>query len=69
MNRNLTIKAGNCNHRAHVPHLIELVRSGVVDPTDLTKLEPLTNVIAAYQAFDKREPGWLKTELLPAAAE
>jgi threonine dehydrogenase-like Zn-dependent dehydrogenase len=70
MNRNLTIKAGNCNHRAHVPHLIELVRSGVVDPTEiLTKLEPLTNVIAAYQAFDKREPGWLKTELLPAAAE
>jgi len=70
MNRNLTIKAGNCNHRAYVPHLVELVRSGVVDPVEiLSKIEPLTNVIQAYKAFDKREPGWLKTELQPMAAE
>jgi threonine dehydrogenase-like Zn-dependent dehydrogenase len=70
MNRNLTIKAGNCNHRAHVPHLVELVRSGVIDPVQiLTKVEPMTNVIEAYKAFDKREPGWLKTELRPVAAE
>ena len=64
----MAIKAGNCNHRAYVPHLIELVRSGVVDPVEiLTQVEPLTDAIAAYEAFDKREPGWLKTELLPAA--
>jgi threonine dehydrogenase-like Zn-dependent dehydrogenase len=70
MNRNLTIKAGNCNHRAHVPHLVELVRSGVIDPVQiLTKVEPMTNVIEAYKAFDKREPGWLKTELRPVSAE
>ncbi len=70
MNRNLTIKAGNCNHRAHVPHLVDLVRIGMIDPVKiLTKVEPLTNVIEAYQAFDKREPGWLKVELRPAAAE
>jgi threonine dehydrogenase-like Zn-dependent dehydrogenase len=70
MNRNLTIKAGNCNHRAHIPHLIDLVRSGVVDPVKiLTKIEPMTDVIAAYEAFDKRTPGWLKTELRPMAAE
>jgi threonine dehydrogenase-like Zn-dependent dehydrogenase len=70
MNRNLTIKAGNCNHRAYVPHLVELVRSGVVDPVKiLSKVEPLTNVIEAYEAFDKREPGWLKIELQPVAAE
>jgi threonine dehydrogenase-like Zn-dependent dehydrogenase len=70
MNRNLTIKAGNCNHRAYVPHLVELVRSGVVNPVEiLSKVEPLTNVIQAYEAYDKREPGWLKTELQPMAAE
>ncbi len=68
MNKNLTVKAGNCNHRAHVPHLIELARIGAIDPVQiLTKIEPLTEAIAAYQAFDKREPGWLKTELRPAA--
>jgi threonine dehydrogenase-like Zn-dependent dehydrogenase len=70
MNRNLTVKAGNCNHRAYVPHLVDLVRSGVVDPVKiLSKVEPLTNVIEAYEAFDKREPGWLKIELQPVAAE
>jgi threonine dehydrogenase-like Zn-dependent dehydrogenase len=70
MNRNLTIKAGNCNHRAYVPHLVDLVRSGVIDPAQiLSKIEPMTNVIEAYKAFDKREPGWLKTELRPPAAE
>jgi hypothetical protein len=29
----------------------------------------MTNVIEAYKAFDKREPGWLKTALRPVAAE
>lgn len=28
----------------------------------------MTNVIEAYKAFDRRKPGWLKTELKPAAA-
>jgi threonine dehydrogenase-like Zn-dependent dehydrogenase len=70
MNRNLTIKAGNCNQRAYVPHLVDLVRSGAIDPVKVfSKVEPLTNVIEAYEAFDKREPGWLKTELRPVAAE
>jgi threonine dehydrogenase-like Zn-dependent dehydrogenase len=53
-----------------VPHLVELVRSSVIDPVQiLTKVEPMTNALEAYKAFDKREPGWLKTELHPLAAE
>jgi len=64
MNKNLTIKTGNCNHRKYIPHLIELVRSGVIDPTSvLTQVEPLEEVIAAYEAFDRRQPGWMKVEL------
>jgi threonine dehydrogenase-like Zn-dependent dehydrogenase len=52
------------------PHLVELVCSGVIDPVQiLTKVELMPNVIEAYKAFDKREPGWLKTELRPVAAE
>ena len=44
-----------------------MVRTGVIDPTRiLTQREPLTDVIAAYQAFDKRQPGWIKVELQPA---
>jgi threonine dehydrogenase-like Zn-dependent dehydrogenase len=68
MNKNVTLKMGNCNHRRYVPHLIELVRTGVIDPTEiLTKVEPLTEVISAYEAFDKRQPGWIKVELTPSA--
>jgi hypothetical protein len=29
----------------------------------------MTNVIEACKALDKREPGWIKTELRPVAAE
>ena len=42
----------------------------MIDPLKvLTKVEPMANVISAYEAFDKRSPGWIKTELWPVAAE
>jgi threonine dehydrogenase-like Zn-dependent dehydrogenase len=28
MNKNPSINAGNCNHRAYLPHLVEMVRMG-----------------------------------------
>lgn len=28
-------RMGNCNHRKYIPHLIELVESGVADPLQL----------------------------------
>ena len=66
MGKNLTIKLGNCNHRNYLPLLIEYVRSGRVKPTEiLTHREPLTNVIDAYRAFDRRSPGWVKVRLAP----
>ncbi|HZS82110.1 MAG TPA: zinc-dependent alcohol dehydrogenase [Stellaceae bacterium] len=66
MNKNLTLRMGNCNHRRYIPHLVELVRSGTIDPKAvLTKTEPLTAAIDAFRAFDRREPGWIKVELLP----
>lgn len=64
MNRNLTVKLGNCNHRRYLPQLIEAVRSGRVDPLHvLTRREPMHAVIDAYRAFDTRTPGWIKVEL------
>lgn len=68
MNKNLTMKMGNCNHHTVIPHLLELTRAGVIDPVKvLTKIEPMSDVLNAYKAFDKREPGWIKTELKPHA--
>jgi threonine dehydrogenase-like Zn-dependent dehydrogenase len=64
MNKNLTVKMGNCNHRRYLPDLLDQVLTGTVDPTAfITRHEPPTDAIAAYEAFDRREDGWLKTVL------
>jgi threonine dehydrogenase-like Zn-dependent dehydrogenase len=68
MNKNLTVKAGNCNHRRYLPKLMDLVRSGQFDPsTILTNKVALTDAIGAYESFDTRQDGWIKVELMPAA--
>jgi threonine dehydrogenase-like Zn-dependent dehydrogenase len=68
MNKNLTVRMGNCNHRKYIPKLVELVRSKGFDPLSvLTQQQQLVSAIEAYRAFDTRQPGWLKVELtLPA---
>lgn len=69
MNKNLSILAGNCNHRRYIPELISLVASGVVEPDQvLTQRGELVSAIDAYEAFDARRSGWAKVELTPAAA-
>jgi len=68
MNKNLTLKMGNCPHRAYLPRLVELVASGSIDPASvLTQTKPLVDAIEAYKAFDRRESGWVKVELKPQA--
>ena len=67
MNKNLTVQMGNCPHRRYIPDLVEMVRTGAIDPQQvLTQQEPLTSAIEAYKAFDTRQPGWIKVELEPA---
>ena len=69
MNKNLTIRMGNCDHRAYIPRLVNLVASGVIDPRKvLTEQEDIQDAISAYKAFDKRQPGWIKVELEPQTA-
>lgn len=66
MNKNLTINMGNCNHRKYIPHLLEMVQNGSIDPSRiLTNVEPLTSATDAYKAFDERQQGWVKVELVP----
>ncbi len=69
MNKNLSIHMGNCNHRAYIPKLIELVRTNAIRPSAvLTQAGALVEAIDAYKSFDKREAGWVKVMLEPAAA-
>lgn len=64
VNKNLTIKAGNCNHRRYIPELLALTRNGSVDPgIVLTETVRLSDVVAAYQRFGNQEPGWIKVAL------
>lgn len=66
MNKNLTVRMGNCNHRKYVPQLVEMVRAGLLDPRDVvTPVEPVGSAIDAYKMFDRHEPGWIKVELTP----
>ena len=66
MNKNLSVNMGNCNHRAYLPMLLELVRTGAIDPSRLlTQHEPIANALEAYKEFDRRQPGWIKVELQP----
>ncbi len=70
MNKNLTVKMGNCNHRRYLPDLVEMVRNGTLVPSEiLSQTEPMTSAIEAYKAFDKRQPGWLKVKLEPSGEE
>ena len=66
MEKNLTVRMGNCNHRKYIPTLVDLVKRGVVDPAAiLTQQEPLSSALDAYKAFDMRKPGWVKVQLVP----
>ena len=57
---------GNCHHRKYIPRLIEMVQARCIDPAKiLTQVKPMTDVIAAFEAFDRRENGWIKVELQP----
>jgi threonine dehydrogenase-like Zn-dependent dehydrogenase len=66
MNKNLSILAGNCNHRRYIPELVSLVAGGAVQPDEiLTKRAGMMSAIEAYEAFDRRAAGWTKVELTP----
>ena len=68
MNKNVTLRMGNANHRRYYDVLIEHVLAGRLDPAAiLTQVEPASGAIDAYKAFDERQPGWIKVELEPAA--
>jgi threonine dehydrogenase-like Zn-dependent dehydrogenase len=67
MNKNLTVQMGNCPHRKYLPHLVELVRGGNIDPTQVVpeEVEPISAALDAYKAFDLRKRGWIKVKLEP----
>jgi threonine dehydrogenase-like Zn-dependent dehydrogenase len=61
---------GNCDHRKIIPIVLDLVRTGTVEPTQvLSHVEPITAALEAYSHFDRRDSGWIKVELRPKSAQ
>lgn len=56
-----TSAIGNCNHRRNVPGLLSRIAGGHADPTTvICQQESMPTALAAYEAFDRREPGRTK---------
>lgn len=69
MNKNLSLGMGSAEHRRYIPQLLDLVASGVVDPSRVLSQDVglATGALDAYEHFDRREEGWIKTVVDPAA--
>lgn len=65
MNKNVTIRMGNCNHRKYLPMLLEWIEKGEFNIEHfITQKVPFKEIIAAYKHFDAREDNWIKVVLL-----
>lgn len=69
MNRNVTVRSGNCPHRRYIPTLIDLIRTGAVRPERvLSQKRELVDAVTAFKAFDTRQKGWVKVALQTSQA-
>jgi threonine dehydrogenase-like Zn-dependent dehydrogenase len=68
MNKGLTFRMGQASVKRYMPHLLEHVRAGRLDPRGLiTHRLPLAHAEKAYRIFDRKEDGCVKAVLLPHA--
>jgi threonine dehydrogenase-like Zn-dependent dehydrogenase len=66
MNKGLTMRMGQCNTRRYMPHLLEHIREGRIEPKRLiTHRFPLSEVADAYRMFARKEDGCRKVVLKP----
>ena len=66
MNKGLTLRMDQANVKRYMPHLLEHVRAGRLDPRGLvTHRLPLEHAPKAYELFDRKEDGCVKCVLLP----
>jgi threonine dehydrogenase-like Zn-dependent dehydrogenase len=66
MNKGLTLRMGQASVKRYMPHLLEHVRGGRLDPRGLiTHRLPLEHAPRAYDLFDRKEDGCVKCVLMP----
>ena len=69
MNKGLTLRMGQCNVKRYMPHLLEHIRAGRIDPKAIiTHRFPLEEVEEAYHVFETKQDGCIKCVLIPPRA-
>jgi threonine dehydrogenase-like Zn-dependent dehydrogenase len=70
MNKNLTLRLGQCNVRRYMPHLLELIREGTIDAKGIISHRlPLEAAPDAYEIFRKKQDDCIKCVLIPSHAQ
>jgi threonine dehydrogenase-like Zn-dependent dehydrogenase len=70
MNKGLTLRMNQCHVKRYMPHLLDLVRKGLVSPKDIiTHRGGLEDVADMYQLFARKQDNCIKTVLVPAGAD
>ena len=66
MNKQQTIRTGQCPVKRYMPHLLEHIRAGRFDPKAVfTHRLPLEDAPAAYHTFAQKRDGCIKVALFP----
>jgi threonine dehydrogenase-like Zn-dependent dehydrogenase len=62
--RNLTVKMGVCHHRRYIPHLLQMLTSGSIDPMRVLpkRVRPIA-ASEAFTTFGADSLGWSHVEL------
>jgi threonine dehydrogenase-like Zn-dependent dehydrogenase len=69
MNKGLTLRGAQCNVKRYLPHLLEHIRAGRLDPKAIISHRfPLEQGAEAYRMFDEKRDECIKCVLLPQAA-
>ena len=70
MNKNLTLRLGQCNVRRYMPHLLDLIREGTIDAKGIISHRfPLEAAPDAYEIFKQKKDDCIKCVLIPAHAQ
>jgi threonine dehydrogenase-like Zn-dependent dehydrogenase len=68
MQKGLTMRTGQTHCHKYIPHLVELIQQGKIDPSFvITHKLPLAQAPEAYRTFRDKKDGCIKVVLKPAA--
>jgi threonine dehydrogenase-like Zn-dependent dehydrogenase len=69
MNKGITIRAAQCNVKRYMPHLLEHIRAGRIDPKQVISHRlRLEDAPDAYEIFARKQDDCIKCVLVPPSA-